>query len=120
MDREQTPRISVVMPTYNHAAFIRRAVDSLRAQSQPDWELVIVDDGSTDATAAIVEPELADERIRYYRLAENRGLGAALNAGLDCARGELIAYLPADDVYYRDHLALLAACLDEQPAAAMA
>lgn len=119
-DPMAAPRISVVMPTYNQAAFIRRAIDSLLDQVWTDWELLIVDDGSTDATADVVQPALADPRLRYVRLPENAGLGAALNAGLDRARAPLIAYLPSDDVYYRDHLAGLAACLEQEPGAALA
>ncbi len=70
------PRVSVLMPTYGQAHFIRRALDSLLAQSLTDWELIVVDDGSPDDTPKIVQPYLADPRIRYSRFARNRGLGA--------------------------------------------
>ncbi len=118
--RAVEPRVSVLMPTFNQAAFIRRALESLRAQTFVDWELVIVDDGSTDATQEIIASYLSDERIRYIRLASNHGLGAALNVATALARAELIAYLPSDDVYYADHLAMLATCLEGDPAAALA
>jgi hypothetical protein len=105
------------MPTYKQASFIRRALASLSAQSLVDWELIIVNDGSPDETHALVEPYLADPRIRYYRLDINRGLGAALNLALAQAQAPLIAYLPSDDVYYSEHLQTLVTCLEEHPAA---
>ena len=114
------PLVSILMPTYNHAAFIRRAIDSLTSQTLTDWELIIVDDASPDDTPAIVQSYLADPRLRYYRLAHNQGLGVALNRALRQAQAPLIAYLPSDDIYYRDHLGSLAGCLAEFPEAALA
>lgn len=114
-----TARVSVLMPTHNHAAFIRRAIESLCGQTYGNWELIIVDDASTDRTADLVAPYLDDERIRYTRLPENLGRGAATNSGLDAARGEYIAYLPSDDVYYPEHLASLVAILDATPEAVL-
>lgn len=113
-------RVTVIMPTYNQAAFIRRAVDSLLAQTFPAWDLVIIDDGSTDETSHILQPYLADSRVDVVHLPENRGLGAALNVGLDRAAGDFIAYLPSDDIYHAEHLAALVACLDHRPEAALA
>ena len=112
--------VSVLMPTFKQAAFIRRAIDSLLAQTLADWELIIVDDGSPDETGEIVAPYLADPRIHYHRLERNRGLGATLNEALRHAQGDMIAYLPSDDVYYADHLHSLAAALDAQPDAILA
>jgi hypothetical protein len=114
------PRVSVLMPTYQQAHFIRRALESLLAQTLWDWELLIVDDGSPDATGQLVAPYLADARIRYYRLDRNRGLGAALNYALARARAPLVAYLPSDDVYWVDHLATLADQLDRESGAILA
>ncbi len=114
------PRVSVLMPTFAQAAFIGRALDSLGAQTLGDWELVVVDDGSPDDTRAALAPYLADPRVRYERLADNRGLGAALNRALALARAPLVAYLPSDDVYYPDHLAALVALLAADPATALA
>lgn len=108
------PRVSVLMPTFKQAAFIRRALESLRAQTFADWELVIVDDGSPDGTASVVAPYLADPRLRYHRLERNRGLGAALNVATGLARGDCVAYLPSDDLYYPDHLARLVATIEAQ------
>jgi glycosyltransferase involved in cell wall biosynthesis len=115
-----TARVSVLMPAYNHAHFIRRALDSLRAQTLAGWELILVDDGSTDATRTVIAPYLDDSRVRYGPLDRNRGLGVALNQALAQATAPLVAYLPADDVYYAEHLASLVACLDAHPAAVAA
>ncbi len=114
------PLVSVLMPTYKQEAFIGRAVESLLAQELTDWELLIVDDGSPDETFRRVEPFLGDKRVHYERLPENVGLGAALNRALDLARGEFIAYLPSDDVYYEAHLRTLAAALEANPDAVLA
>lgn len=109
------PRVSVLMPTFKHASFIRRALESLRAQTLVDWELIIVDDGSPDATQDVVAPYLTDARVRYHRFPQNEGLGAALNFATGLARGQYLAYLPSDDIYYPAHLARLADLLDRQP-----
>jgi glycosyltransferase involved in cell wall biosynthesis len=115
-----TPRVSVLMPTFEQAAFLPRAVTSLLGGVFPDWELEIVDDGSRDGTAAVLAGLPDDPRIRVTMLPENRGLGAALNVALDQARAPLIAYLPSDDLFHRDHLASLVALLDERPEAVLA
>ncbi|MFM8319375.1 MAG: glycosyltransferase family 2 protein [Chloroflexota bacterium] len=112
--------ISVLMPVYQQAHFIRRAVYSLLCQSFNDWELIVVDDGSFDGPRQALGEYLDDPRLRFLRLERNRGLGAALNVALDVASGERIAYLPADDLYYAGHLAALNATLDQHPAAAAA
>lgn len=103
------------MPTYNQSSFIRRAVSSLIHQTYDGWELVIVDDGSTDGTRQVISDLLDDHRIRYFRCDENRGLGHALNKGLDVARYEIIAYLPSDDFYYSDHLESIISTFDAHP-----
>ena len=97
--------ISVVIPLYNKAATILTAVASVRAQTFTDWELVVVDDGSTDKGAGLVEA-LNDPRIRCVRQA-NGGVAAARNAGLRAARGEWVALLDADDHWRPTHLARL-------------
>src|SRR4051794_6224638 len=113
-------RVSGLLPTYDRATFLPRALRSLLEQTFGDWELRIVDDGSTDGTAAKLEPYLADPRIGVTRLAENRGLGAALNVGLASSGAPLVAYLPSDDAWYPEHLATLVGLLDENPSAVLA
>jgi glycosyltransferase involved in cell wall biosynthesis len=113
------PRVTVLMPTFKQASFIRRAIDSLLAQTLNDWELIILDDGSPDQTVELVQSYLEDARIQYRRWDENRGLGAALNAGLELSSSPYIAYLPSDDVYHADHLESLVGCLDDHPEAVL-
>ncbi|MGY1812677.1 glycosyltransferase [Blastococcus sp. SYSU D00820] len=106
--------VAVLVPVHDQAAFLPRALDGLLAQDRPDWEAVVVDDGSPDpeAVAAVVSA-LADPRIRLLRSAANRGLGAALNTALDATTAPVVAYLPADDVWYGDHLSALLGGLAE-------
>lgn len=99
--------ITVIMPTYNHAAFIHRAIKSLILQSFQNWELIIINDASTDGTSEIVKGLLTDGRIRYFKNKSNIGLGACLNKGLMHAKYDYIAYLPSDDIYHKNHLASL-------------
>ena len=108
------------MPTYNQETFLRRALASLLAQTYSDWELLIVDDGSTDETPAIVEQHRNDARIRRWRWEENGGFPRALNVALAEARAPYIAYLPSDDFYYSGHLAGLLECLEKHPDAVLA
>jgi glycosyltransferase involved in cell wall biosynthesis len=106
------PRVSIVMPTYNRADTIMRAVDSVRAQTWEDWELVVVDDGSTDGTAARIAG--VDPRVRVLSQA-NRGVAPARNRALGEARGELIAFLDSDDAWTPHHLELAVAFFGAHP-----
>jgi glycosyltransferase involved in cell wall biosynthesis len=92
------PRISVVLPVYNAARYLRPAVDSILAQTERDFEVIAVDDGSTDASRSILE-EYADRDPRVRLLSRpNTGIVGALNDGLALARGEFIARMDADDI----------------------
>lgn len=113
------PRVSVCMPTYDQETFIARALDSLFAQTFTDWELLIIDDGSPGDVPAALRHFAPDARVHYHRLPANVGAGGALNAALDHAQGDLIAYLPSDDIYHAEHLASLVDCLDHTPTAVM-
>src|SRR3712207_1213503 len=103
------------MPTYDQDAFLPAAVESLLAQTLTDWELLVIDDGSPGDVAAALGAALDDPRIRLERLPANQGLGAALNHGLAGTTAAYVAYLPSDDLYHADHLATLAAALDDRP-----
>jgi len=98
---------SVIMPTYNQCSFIRRAIKSLFNQTFRDWELIIINDGTPDETEEYIREFLSDERITYLKNENNRGLGYAINQGLDKATYDYIAYLPSDDYYYECHLQTL-------------
>ncbi len=114
------PQISVLMPTYNQSAFLRRAVTSLLAQTYSDWELLIIDDGSSDETSSLIAEYGNNPKIRSWCLPENGGFGRALNLAMAQARAPYIAYLPSDDIHYPYHLASLLACLFAHPDACLA
>lgn len=114
-ENDLKPSISILMPVYNQANFISRAIQSLLVQDYQNWELIIINDGSTDHLESIVSAYFDHPQIVYLQNKENKGLGAALNQGLAKAKFDLIAYLPADDVYYNDHLQSLINKLNENP-----
>jgi len=91
------PKISVIMPVYNSEKFLREAMDSILNQTFPDFEFIILDDGSTDSSPAIVA-DYDDPRIRFYQNEKNMGVAATLNRGLELATGEYIARMDADDI----------------------
>ena len=99
------PLVSVIMPAYNAAGFVREAIASVLQQTLRDFELIVVDDASTDATAQVVGG-LGDARIVLIRLERNSGAVGARNAGIAIARGEYIALLDADDLADPRRLAL--------------
>lgn len=112
----KTGLISVVLPAHNAAATLPRAISSITGQTFPRWELLIIDDGSTDATGTIAgQAASEDERIRLISFPENRGITAALNAGLAGAKGSYIARMDADDQMHPERLALQSAFLDSHP-----
>lgn len=92
------PQVSVVMAAYNTAAYIEEAIDSVLNQSVSNLELIIVDDGSTDNTAAIISYRLTDRRIRYTKI-ENSGSPTARNIGIKMARAPYIAFIDSDDLW---------------------
>lgn len=107
------PRISIIMPTFNRADTILRAVQSVRAQPVEDWELVVIDDGSTDPTRDLLAG-VGDPRIRVF-WQENQGTAPARNHGFREARGDIIAFLDSDDVWPLHHLELATAFFDAHP-----
>ena len=97
--------ISVIIPVYDRRELIGRAIDSVLAQSWADFDLIIVDDGSEDATAEHVEERYGDEpRVRLLKQAANRGVSAARNAGIESAVGDWLAFLDSDDEWRPEKL----------------
>jgi glycosyltransferase involved in cell wall biosynthesis len=95
---------AVIMPVYNHAAFVGQAIESVRAQDFPSWELIVVDDGSTDGSEGIVQQQAQrDGRIRLVRQS-NRGPASARNAGIRLARAPWLTFLDSDDLWFPDAL----------------
>jgi len=95
-DRLKTPMVSVIIPTYNRAHFVGRAIRSVLNQTYQDFELIVVDDACSDNTEEIVRG-FNDDRIRYIRHDENKGGAAARNTGIKAARGEYVAFQDDDD-----------------------
>jgi glycosyltransferase involved in cell wall biosynthesis len=112
-------RVSIVLPFFNSARFMRECIDAVLAQTYADWELVLVDDGSSDDSPAIAREyvERMPDRVRCIEHPgrENRGISASRNLGVRHARGEFIAELDADDVWLPDKLARLVPVMEAHP-----
>lgn len=109
------PIVSVIMTAFNRAGLIERAIRSLLNQSLKEWELIIVDDGSTDNTFSIVDKFISDhENIRYMKHS-NRRIPLTLNAGILASRGEYITFLDSDDEYKPEHLQLRMNFMKQNP-----
>lgn len=94
------PKVSILLPTHNGERFIRRAIDSVRAQTFTEWELIVINDGSTDKTGALVtEIKALDPRIKMIIFEKNKGIQKALNEGLLQAKAPLVARLDDDDLW---------------------
>ena len=107
--------ISVIMATFNRETLLPRAIESVLAQDSRDWELVVVDDGSTDRTRELIEKYMSrDGRISYFHQA-NAGLSAARNAGIARSTGELVTFLDSDDEYRPRHLSLREVFMRDNP-----
>lgn len=106
--------VSVIMPTYNRAYIILRAVKSVLRQTYREWELLIIDDGSVDETEAVISGQ-KDERIRYLKLKKNMGACYARNQGLASVKGEYIAFLDSDNVWEKNYLEERLAALKKAP-----
>lgn len=94
------------MPTYNRSWIIERAIDSVLTQTMSDFELIIIDDSSTDDTVEKIK-DLKDERIVLHTLTENKGQSVARNEGLKIAKGDIIAYLDSDNLWYSNYLEVM-------------
>lgn len=98
--------ISIIIPLYNKATSIKRTIHSVLSQSYTDFELIIINDGSTDNSAEIVNKQFYDKRIRYI-YQDNAGVSSARNRGIKEAIGEWILFLDADDILYPNALKIL-------------
>lgn len=107
-------KVSVVIPVYNKGPFLREAVDSILAQTFKDFELICVDDKSTDNSLEILRG-VQDPRLRIIEQPVNGGPAAAANAGFDAARGEYIVRMDADDIAVPERIAVQVAFMDAHP-----
>lgn len=111
--------VTIIVPTYNREPFLKEAIDSVLAQDYGSWELIIVDDGSTDNSKAVIESYLQDSRIEYH-YQDNAGQSSARNKAMAMARGEYIAFLDSDNKWFPNRLSLGVAVLDQMPNVAVA
>ncbi len=114
MAADAPPSIAVIMPVYNRAAMVRRAIDSVLDQDFADFELIVADDGSTDQTCEVVTA-VPDPRVTLLRAEKNQGSNAARNRGIKAARAELIAFLDSDDVYLPNKLGFIVRPVPAKP-----
>ena len=109
-------KVSIIIPAYNAEKYIKRAIDSVKAQTYPNWECIIVDDGSTDDTALVVTEEtFKSENFHLWCFEENRGVAWARNFGIEKADGDAIFFLDADDWMEPRCLTYLAFLASEMP-----
>ena len=111
---EQPVSVSVILPTYNRADLLDRAISSVLVQTYRNFELIVVDDASTDYTERVVK-EFGDSRVRYIRQDINKGAGAARNRGIKVARGEFIAFQDSDDEWLPEKLQIQVGVLKNSP-----
>ncbi len=114
------PKFSIIMPVYNKAPYVRKALESVVSQSYKDWELIVVDDGSTDKSLQVVEDyireTISDERLAIRVISQtNSGVAAARNRGVKESRGEYICFLDADDWWEPNFLQEMDKLITEYP-----
>lgn len=110
---ESKIKISIVCPSYNHERFVGKFIESVLSQTRTDWELIIVDDNSSDNNVCEIE-KYTDSRIRLVRHSWNMGINAGLNDGIGLAKGEYIVFCASDDMLYPEHLETVSKILDER------
>lgn len=108
------PLVSAIMPVYNGVNYIAAAIESIQKQTLQNWELIVVDDGSTDGTGEVVAA-FDDKRISYFHMAENKGRGIARSKAINLAKGEFIAICDADDISLPDRFRLQVNFLGRHP-----
>ncbi len=107
------PKVSVIIPTYQYAQFVGQAIESVLAQTYKDFEVIVVDDGSTDNTSEVLAGFRNQISVIHHQ--ENRGLSAARNTGIRASKGQYVAFLDADDAWLPDKLRLQVKLLDQSP-----
>ena len=110
---EERPKVSVIIPTYNRKGLVPEAIDSVIAQTYKDFEVIVIDDGSTDGTGKMLEEKYGDKIGYFYK--ENGGCASARNYGIRMARGEYISFLDSDDWYTPEKLEDQVRILDNNP-----
>lgn len=112
--------VSIILPTYNREHSIRKSIESILQQTYSHWELLIIDDGSTDRTEEIAaDIAVSDSRVHYYRQSQNRGVAAARNEGIRQAQYDYIAFQDSDDIWKEDKLEKQMRIFEQQPRVGM-
>lgn len=114
MQLQLNPTVSVVIPTYNRAGLLGRSIRSVLNQSYTDFEIIVVDDGSSDDTRDVVA-EFVDQRITYVRLSKNIGAGGARNVGIRMSRGKFLAFQDSDDEWLPEKLTRQMSTFEQGP-----
>jgi len=115
MDKSnRRPEVTIVIPAYNHEAYVRSAIESVLGQTCRNFELLVIDDGSTDRTASIADEYSGISYVRVYHQ-ENQGLSKTLNQGLEYAKGRYFGFLPSDDLFLPEKLDMQVHYLDQNP-----
>jgi glycosyltransferase involved in cell wall biosynthesis len=114
--RRNEPLVSIIIPSYNHAQYIERTVQSVFEQEYANWEIIICDDGSTDNSREVIEKYRSHERVTLFLNEKNRGQGIVLNEGIDASKGDYICFLSSDDIYFPNKLRLQVERLNNCPA----
>ena len=109
-----TPLVSIIMPSYNHAKYIAETIESIRQQTYSSWELIIVDDGSDDNTEEIIHT-INDQRINFYKEGRINVAGIIKNIGLSKSKGEFIAFIDSDDLWEPTKIEKQLKALQEYP-----
>lgn len=118
MKPKALPNVSVIIPTYNRAHLIMQSIESVLAQTYPQYEIIIIDDGSTDNTQEVLKGLIDGEKVRYI-WQENKGESAARNHGIRQAQGQYIAFLDSDDLWVSEKLEKQVDCLEKHPDAGL-
>ena len=111
--------VSIIMPCFNSEKFIEYSIDSVLKQTYQQWELIIIDDFSTDSSCGIIEKFLVDKRISLVKLAANCGPVTARNRGIELASGDIIAFLDSDDVWLPEKLMKQIHCYEQDSSLAI-
>ena len=115
---DKTNTVSIILPTYNRAGYIRDAIESVLKQTYGNFKLMIVDDGSTDNTEQVVAPYLSDKRVRYMKQ-PNSGAAAARNYGLTVREGDFVAFIDSDDIWEPEKLGIQVSIMAALPQVVM-
>lgn len=115
-DQKHTPKVSIILPTYNRAGLIMETIESIQNQTYSNWELIIIDDGSDDNTEEIVT-QLNDKRIHFHKAGRIGIVGKIKNIGIGMANGELIAFIDSDDLWAKTKLEKQISVLQQYPEA---